>query len=183
MWRARLRATWKIESVWQAIESPTSDYNTDITKAVQTVYRQTATLGKALGMIISGLGDAALRIVLEFEDDSARMLKLLDSRYSSSRTVSRIAVQTQLFRVSYKDQNMSSYIDHYASLFSQFERMRSGDVIPESHKAPMLLASIDPSCCLESTAAVLRTKDPKGLTWDYVGTTLIDEYNARRLLG
>lgn len=53
--------------------------------------------------------------------------------------------------------------------------------IPETHKAPMLLASIDPNCSLESTAAALRTKEVSELTWDYVATTLIDEYNAREM--
>ena len=51
--------------------------------------------------------------------------------------------------------------------------------IPETHKAPMLLASIDPKGPLESTAAALRTKEASELTWEYVATTLIDEHNAR----
>lgn len=54
--------------------------------------------------------------------------------------------------------------------------------IPESHKAAMLLASIDPKCTLESTAAALRTKDIDELTWDYVATTLIDENKAKESL-
>ena len=74
---------------------------------------------------------------------------------------------------------MSSYVDKYSSLFAQLESMGKDIAIPESHKAPMLLASIDPKCPLESTAAALRTKDASELTWEYVATTLIDEYNAR----
>ena len=89
-------------------------------------------------------------------------------------------MQTQLFRMSYTGQNMATYVDQFTSLFSQLERMGEDAAIPESHKAPMLLASIDPSCALESTAAALRTKDIDDLKWDYVATTLIDEYNARQ---
>lgn len=44
----------------------------------------------------------------------------------------------------------------------------------------MLLASIDTKCSLESTAAALCTKDTSDLTCEYVATTLIDEYNARK---
>ena len=82
--------------------------------------------------------------MIEAEDDPAKMLRLLDARYASNRTVSRIAVQTQLFRMSYNDQDMASYIDQFFSLFSKLQRMGKGAAIPESHKAPMLLASINP---------------------------------------
>lgn len=77
----------------------------------------------ASGIIISSLRDAPLRFVFEAEDDPCRMINLLDSRYASRWTVSRIAVQSQLFGMSYKDQNMYSYVDQYASLFGWLERM------------------------------------------------------------
>ena len=85
---------------------------------------------KASGIIISALGDSPLRVVLEADDDPKRMLKLLDARYASNRTVSRIAVQTQLFRMRYTDQTMSTYADKYTSLFSQLEQMGKGAAIP-----------------------------------------------------
>ena len=78
---------------------------------------------------------------------------------------------------------MSSYIDKYTSLFAQLEQMGTDVAFPDTHKAPMLLASIDPKCVLESTAAALRTKDASDLTWEYVTTTLIDEYNAKSATG
>lgn len=131
------------------------------TTTVQT--RSLAKHEKASGIIITALGDGPLRVVLEADDDSTRMLQLLDDRYASSRTVSRIAVQTQLFRMSYTGQNMSAYIDHYSSLFNQLERMGKDAAIRESHKASMLLESIDPKCFLESTAAGLRNKEPSEL--------------------
>ena len=53
--------------------------------------------------------------------------------------------------------------------------------IPESHKAPMLLASIPVDSPLEVTAAALRTKDIEDLTWEYVSATLIDEVKARNM--
>lgn len=136
-------------------------------------------LEKASGMIISALGNSPLRVVADADDDPAKMLKLLDVRYASNRTVSRIAVQTQLYRMRYNGQDMSKYIDEYTALSSQIEFMGKNVAVPESHKAPMLLASIDPNSEMEAIAAALRTKDADDLTWDYVATTLIDEYNAR----
>lgn len=168
LWRLRLRAACRIKGVWKVVESSstvseasgTSSEASGVAIASAPVSTRTvANLEKASGMIISALGDAPLRVVLDADDDPARMLKLLDARYASNRTVSRIAVQTQLFRMRYIDQNMSTYVDTYTALFSQLERMGKDSAIPESHKAPMLLASIDPSCALESTSAALRTKD------------------------
>lgn len=51
--------------------------------------------------------------------------------------------------------------------------------IANTHKAPMLLASIDPFSSMEPIAAALRTKDTDDLSWEFVSTTLIDEYNAK----
>lgn len=42
-------------------------------------------------------GGAICRVFMEVEDDRTRSLKLLDGRYASNRTVSRTALQTQLF--------------------------------------------------------------------------------------
>lgn len=110
------------------------------------------------------------------------MIQLLDSRYASSRTVSRKAVQTRLYRMTYQDQNMATYIDQFTSLFSQLERMGQYASIPETHTASMLLASIDLSCCLELRAPALSTKKRIELTSEFVQTKLIDECNAKRLL-
>lgn len=146
-------------------------------------FRHAAKLEMAFGIIISSLEDAPLRVVFEVEDDPAHMFQLLYARYASSRTVSRVAVQTHLSRMSYKNQNMSSYVDQYSALFAQVKRMGKDATIPESHYAPMLLACINPSGFLESTAAAVRTKDPTILTWEFVTIRLIDEYNAKKMLG
>lgn len=185
LWRHRLRAACRVKGVWRVVDSLSdSTTSTESTAGPSTSsVRDQVKREKASGIIISSLGDAPLRVVMDVDDDPVQMLKLLDSRYASNRTVSRIAVQTQLFRLSYTGQNMSTYIDQYTTLFSQLERMGKDAAIPETHKAPMLLASIDQSCSLESTAAAIRTKNCDDLTWDYVATTLIDEFNAKVSLG
>lgn len=174
LWRLRLRAICRVKGVWKVFEdAEVTSSSTDLANVGQQ--SNSIMIEKASGLIISALGDSPLRVVLDADDDPAKMLRLLDARYASNRTVSRIAVQTQLFRMRFTGQNMSKYVDEYSSLFSQLERMGKDSAIPESHKAPMLLASIDPSSPLEVTAAALRTKDASELTWDYVTVTLIDE--------
>lgn len=102
---------------------------------------------------ISALGDAPLRVVIDTDGEPDAMLRVLDSRYASCRTVSRIAVQTERFRMSYTGKNRSQYVDNYTTIFSKLDCMRRDAAIPKPHEAPMLLASIDPSCSLEFTAA------------------------------
>lgn len=88
-------------------------------------------------------------------------------------------LQTQLFRMRYDNQDMAKDVDEYTVLFSQFEFMGKEALIPETHKAAVCLASIEPACALKTFAAAFRTKDAAEPTWKYVSTTLIDEYNAR----
>lgn len=182
LWRMRLRAACRVKGLWNLIEVSTSipterDARDSTVDAEQHKFKHN--LEKASGMIISALGNTPLRVVADADDDPAKMMKLLDARYASNRTSSRIAVQTQLYRMRYKDQDMSKYIDDYTSLFGQLEFMGKSVAVPDAHKAPMLLASIDPTSDMEPIAAALRTKDADDLTWDYVSTTLIDESNAR----
>lgn len=187
LWRLRLRASCRVKGVWGVVDSSAPSSSTLSTNEDYTAHPDATILSsriiskreKASGIINSALGDVPLWVVLEAYDDPGRMLELLDSRYASNRTVSRIAVQTQLFRMTYTDQDMSTYVDHYTYMFAQLKQMGKDIAIPDTHKAPMLLASIDPHGPLESAAAALRTKNTAELTWDYVATTLIDEYNAR----
>lgn len=67
-------------------------------------------------------------------------------------------MQIQLFRMLHNAKNMSPYVEQFTSLFAQLERMGKDAAIPEAHKAPMLLAFIDPKCPLESNAAALCTR-------------------------
>lgn len=183
LWRLRLRAACRVKGVWKYVDkslSATPSRDTSESTGTDQIKLSTK-LEKASAMIISALGDSPMRVIADVDDDPARMLELLDARYASSRTASRIAVQTQLFCMRYAGQDMSTYIDEYTALFNQLEFMGKAVAVPEAHKAAMLLASIDPTSDLEAIAVALRTMDVAELTWEYVTTTLIDEYNARNM--
>lgn len=119
---------------------------------------------EALGIIISAPGNAPLRNVMDLDDDLSRMLQLLDSWKGATRTVSRIAVQKQLHRMSHYSQNMASNIDQYKSLFSRLERIDKDSAIADTGKAPKLWAIINQTCVLEATAATLGTKEASEFT-------------------
>lgn len=139
-----LRAACRLKRVWDAVEdSRAASSETTIAAIVDA--RGSINREQPLGIITTALGDVSLRVVIEADDDPARMMKLLDVEYMSSRNVSRITVQTQLFRMSYTGQNMSTFIDQYTSLCNQVERVGKDAAIPENYKAPRLLALIDPS--------------------------------------
>lgn len=76
-------------------------------------------LGEASAMTISALGKYPICVVADADDDLARILELLGSRYASNRTGSRISVQTQLFHMRSSGQDISKFIDQYTAHFSQ----------------------------------------------------------------
>lgn len=111
-----------------------SDQSSINSASTSEATQSTSKKEKPYGIFISALGDAPLRVANEAEDEPAKMIKLLDARYLS-RTVSRIAVQTLLFRMSYNDQIMTPYIDLFSSVLFQLERMGKDAAIAESHKS------------------------------------------------
>ena len=104
LWRMRLRAICRIKGVWSVVENKITteqcESSSTTTENISAATRSTTKKEKASGIIISALGDDPLRVVIEAEDVPAKMIQLLDARYASNRTVSRIAVQIQLFRMS-----------------------------------------------------------------------------------
>lgn len=72
---------------------------------------------------------------------------------------------------------MGKFIDEFWSLFAQLERMGHKTKIPESHKAPLLLASLESASQLGITVAALRTKDADEHTCKTVASDLTEEWN------
>lgn len=103
LWRHRLRAACRIKGVWNVVASTTEHSSTAKTSkdaspsSSQCVARLLAKREKACAIIICALEDAPLSVVMDVDDDPARMLTLLDAFYASNRTISRIAVQLNCF--------------------------------------------------------------------------------------
>lgn len=131
---------------------------------------------KASAMLTCALGDYALRVCSSQITEPMKMLGLLDKRYASTRTATRISVLTSVYKKSFgQKDSMPRYIDEFESLFAQLERMGEDAAIPESHKAILLLASLTHYSSLKSTVAALRLKNVEDITWETVSADLIQE--------
>ena len=166
LWRIRAEMSLKGKDYWEELRKEDCSIKTK---------------QKASAMLTTELGDSALRVCSTQITDPMKMLELLDKRYASTRTATRICVLTSVYskRFEAKD-NMPRYIDEFESLFSQLERMGKDAAIPESHKAPLLLASMGHYSPLESTVAALRIKDTEDITWEAVSADLIQEWKQVR---
>eukprot|EP00171_Calliarthron_tuberculosum_P004578 IDg4578t1 len=162
LWRLRAECALKGKGYWKQLQE--EDCKSEIKE-------------KAVAMIIHSLGDIPFRVCSSQISNPMSMMELLDQRYASTRSTSRISTLTTLYSIKYqKHQDMSKYVDEFEGLFAQLERMGKETAIPESHKAPLLLASIGTNSALESTVAALRLKDTSDLTWHAVTADLIQEY-------
>ncbi len=165
LWRIRAKATLKGKQYWSQLMTRTAE---------------ATVLEKATSLLVSALGDSPLRVWRAEIGNPIELLNKLDQRYTSNRAASRIATSTAVYSKHYSDSmNTSKYIDEFSQLFSQLEMMGDSAMLPEAHKAPILLASLGTSSRLENTAAALRLKDLDDLTWESVTTDLIQEYERR----
>jgi len=136
---------------------------------------------KATALLVNALGDTALRVCSSELDEPLKMLDLLDARYASDRTSSRISLLTTLYTKRFKDKdNMPKFIDEFETLFGQLERMGEKTKVPETHKAPLLLASLGTNSLLENTVAALRLRDVDNLSWKDVTADIIQEWQQKK---
>lgn len=162
LWRIRAEIALKGQGIWSTLSAESC------TQEVKD---------KASSILVSALGDNAFRVCSAKVSEPLEMLSLLDKRYASQRASSRISVLTSLYAKRYQDnQDMGRYIDEFESLFSQLDKMGSNVSVPETHKAPLLLASLGTSSPLESTVAALRLRDAEDLQWESITADLIQEY-------
>lgn len=164
LWRLRCEIALKGKGYWSQLQG--KDFDQDVKD-------------KSSAIMVAALGDTALRVCSAKIGEPLQMLDLLDKRFASNRTATRISVLTAMFskRFCAKD-DMPKYIDEFETLFAQLERMGPETKISESHKAPLLLASMGNSSPLESTFAALRTRDTDQLSWEAVSADLIQEWSA-----
>lgn len=108
LWRHRVCATCHCKGFLNlvnqseynlATDGTTQDIRIDDVEIGATSARPKAKCEIACKIIICYLGDALFRMVMNVVDDPARMLQLFEGRDASKRTVSKISIQTQLFRM------------------------------------------------------------------------------------
>jgi len=150
LWRVRAEICLKGKGYWKQLQ------NEDCAEEIKE---------KSAAILVNALGDSAFRVCSSQVSEPLKMLELLDLRYASTRAATRISILTSVYSKTFgvKD-NMPKYIDDFESLFSQLERMGKQTAIPETHKAPLLLASLSQYSPLQSSVTALRLKDTDDLT-------------------
>lgn len=129
---------------------------------------------KASNMLLSALGDYALRICTLQIGYPIKMLEILENLFASNRISGLDIMYTKRFYS--KDDDMSMYIHAFQSLFGQLKSMRPDTNIPKLHRALLLLASIRNNSPLESTVVALYTKDTDKLTRETITLDLVQEW-------
>lgn len=97
-WAGKLPADSKL--FWDAIEpsstnSKTTSWETTLHDSFHAVKRELA-----IEMANASPGDASFHVVFGGQGHPDRMTRMMSSRYASNTTVSKIVVQTNLFRMS-----------------------------------------------------------------------------------
>ena len=129
---------------------------------------------QASNIIVSALGDHALRVVRSVIGKPQEMIMKLDDRYDSKTIASRISKMSELVSLRYtsiKD-DMDKHIDKMAGLIEQLRAM--GSIFDDALAIGILVASIDVSELLPATAAI-KTLSDKEVKWEDVSSRLIDE--------
>ncbi len=162
LWRLRVETALRGKDYWENVSAKGCD------KKI---------LNRATAVIVAALGDSPFRVCASAVGDPMEMLNLLDKRYASKRTTSRISLLTSIYSKRYSGKSMSKYIDELSQLFAQLETMGEDARLPDSHQVAILLASIGNYPGLESTVAALRLRDADDLSWECVTSDLIEEYD------
>lgn len=107
------------------------------------------------------------------------MIEALDELYASNTASSRISLLINLYQVKYDNGSMEKHCDSIAALLSQLAKMGPEMAVPETHKGPLLLASIGAETKFDAAVTALRTRNVEELTSEFVATTLIEEARSR----
>lgn len=91
---------------------------------------------EATALLVNALGYSAFRVCISSVDNPLGILDLLDARYASKRAASRINVLTTLYT------KLHNGTEHKESLCNQLELIGEDTAVPETQKAPLLLASM-----------------------------------------
>lgn len=106
------------------------------------------------------------------------MIEALDKRYESNPLASQIATITAAYSKRYSNgYNMATYCDEFVSLFTTLERMEKSAAIADSHKAPILLASLGHSSQYEALVSAMMLCTADEISWDTLRADLIQEYH------
>jgi len=124
LWRIRVRAAISakgLKKVFGESDTATSGDASAASAAAPSIEH----LEQASNIIVSALGDHALRVVRAVIGDPKAMMDKLDARYSSKSVASRISKFSELVSVRFSSikSDMAKHIDHLAGLIEELRGM------------------------------------------------------------
>lgn len=183
LWRLRIKAAISskglrnvfLDSSYKTAGASTPDAP-DVGQSVTATEDQKE---QASNIIVSALGDHALRVVRSVIGLPHVMLQKLDARYDSKSTATRISKMAELVCVKFTNarEDISKHVDRLAGLLEQLRSMNTP--LPDSLAIGILVASIEVSELTPVTAAI-KTLADKDLNWEEVSSRLIEECKALR---
>lgn len=172
LWRLRVEAACDAKGLTEAFSSEKKPAGSDTERLV-------AVRKQASGIIVSALGDHALRVVRSVVGNPAAMLEKLDARYDSKSTASKITKMSKLVSVRFSNPKagIEKHIDAMAALLEQLKAMNAK--MDDSLAVGILIASIDVPD-LKPVVAAIKTLSDSVATWETVSERLIDEWRGLR---
>ena len=130
---------------------------------------------KAKAIIVTSLGNTALRVVQGVSDNPALMLAKLDERFNSKSTAAQISKMAELVSMHYTERkdDISTHIDRMAALIEKLKGM--GLAMSDTMAIGILVASINVSK-LSPVVAAIKTVPSADMKWDTVATRLIEDW-------
>ena len=130
-------------------------------------------MNTARDIIVSALGDDALRVVQTVVGKPKEMVERLDARYRSTSTAAKISKITELVSERYKTvrQDMAKHVDRMAGIIEELKNM--GLTLDATLTVGLLLESVEASE-LTAVAAAIKTQAETELKWESVTARLIE---------
>ena len=129
---------------------------------------------QASNIIVSALGDHALRVVRTVIGKPKEMMEKLDARYDSKTIASRISKMSELVSIRYNSlrEDIDKHIDKLAGIIEQLRSM--GSTFDDALAIGILVASISVPELMPATAAI-KTLADRDIKWEDISSRLIEE--------
>ena len=180
LWRFRVTAAISakgldkvFKSTNQTFSSGEADSSSSTAPAEQQQHVSSDNKMQASNIIVSSLGDHALRLVRTVIGDLEAMMDKLDKQFDSKTIASRISKMSELVSIRYttiKD-DIAKQIDLLAGIIEQLRAM--GTTFDDALAIGILVASIDVTELMPATAAI-KTLTDKDMKWEEISGRLIE---------
>lgn len=170
LWVIRVKAILRAQGLSEFVDaSPASEMSAAGTNS-DSQRRE-----KASAIIVTSLGDKALRVVCNVTSDPALMLSKLDERYNSKTIAAKISKMAELVSLHYEDRSkdIAVHIDRLAGLIDHLHGMSLP--MDDTMAIGILIASIKVQK-LAPVVAAIKTIPDKDMKWDTVAARLIEDW-------